>query len=91
MLSKKELKKSNIIAAQWHTAMDDEVCTLCANLQGRVFPIYSRGLKKLSPPIHKGCRCTLSYITERERGIQDRLKEYKPVGRKLLKQWMQGR
>jgi len=90
MLTKKQIKENKIVAAQWCAASDNEVCSLCSNLQGRIFPIYSRELKKLAPPIHKGCRCILSYITERERGIQDRLKEYKPIDRRLLKEWLRG-
>ncbi|MCK4617392.1 hypothetical protein KAT45_00680 [Candidatus Aerophobetes bacterium] len=88
MLSKKKLKKSKIIAAQWHSANDDEVCCLCAHFHGRVFPIYSPELKQFYPPIHEECRCILSYITDRERGVEDRLKEYKPIGRELLKKWI---
>jgi len=91
MLTRKELRKNKIVAVQWHTAMDSQVCPLCAKLQGRVFPIRSRELKRFNPPIHEGCRCILSYITDRERGIKERLREYKPISRRLLKKWMRER
>jgi len=88
MLSKKEIKANEIVAATWNTALDNQVCEACASLHNRTFPIHSRELKKLDPPIHKGCRCMLSYITQDERGIKERLKEYRPVDFRKLKKGM---
>ncbi|GAI19026.1 unnamed protein product, partial [marine sediment metagenome] len=85
MLSKKEIKANKIVAATWNTALDNQVCEACASLHNRTFPIHSRELKKLDPPIHKGCRCMLSYITQDERRIKERLKEYRPVDFRKLK------
>ena len=88
MLSKKEIKANKIVATIWDTALDDQVCEACASLHNRIFPIHSRELKKLEPPIHKGCRCRLRYITQEERGIKERLKEYGPVDFRKLKKGM---
>ena len=88
MLSKKEIKASKIVAAIWDTALDDQVCEACASLHNRIFPIYSHELKKIDPPIHKGCRCRLRYVTQDERGIKERLKEYRPVDFRKLKKGM---
>ena len=88
MLSKKEIKANKIVAAIWDTALDDQVCEACASLHNRIFPIYSRELKKIDPPIHKGCRCRLRYVTQDERGIKERLKEYRPVDFRKLKKGM---
>lgn len=88
MLSKKEIKTNKIVAAIWDTALDEQVCEACASLHNRIFPIYSRELKKLDPPIHKGCRCRLRYVTQDERGIKERLKEYRPVDFRKLKKGM---
>ena len=85
MLSKKEIKANKIVAAIWDTALDAQVCEACAGLHNRIFPIYSRELKKIDPPIHKGCRCRLRYVTQDERGIKERLKEYRPVDFRKLK------
>ncbi len=88
MLGKKEIKANKIISAIWDTALDDQVCEACASLHNRIFPIYSRELKKIDPPIHKGCRCRLRYVTQEERGIEERLKEYRPVDFRKLKKGM---
>lgn len=88
MLSRKEIKAKQIVAAIWDTALDDQVCEACASLHNRTLPIYSKELKKLDPPIHKGCRCRLRYITKDEEGISERLKEYRPVDFRKLKKGM---
>lgn len=88
MLNKREIKTNKIVAAIWDTALDNQVCEACASLHNRIFPIYSRELKKLDPPIHKGCRCRLRYVSQDERAIKERLKEYRPVDFRKLKKGM---
>ncbi len=88
MLSRKEIKANKIISAIWDTALDGQVCEACASLHNRIFPIYGRELKKIDPPIHKGCRCRLRYVTQEEQGIEERLKEYRPVDFRKLRKGM---
>ncbi len=83
----KEIKENKIVAVQWHTALDEQVCPLCSSLQGQVFPVESAEFGRLEPPIHLACRCMLSYITGRERGVEERIKEYRPIDPELLQKW----
>lgn len=51
----KEIKENKIVAVQWHTALDEQVCPLCSSLQGQVFPVESPEFARLEPPIHLAC------------------------------------
>lgn len=83
----KEIEENKIVAAQWHTSLGPNVCPLCRSLHGQVFPVDSPEFGRLDPPIHLKCECILSYITGRERGVEERIKEYQPVDPELLKKW----
>lgn len=87
LLMPEELRRNSIVAFQWHTAGDKRVCPLCASLQGNVYPVDSPEYGRISPPIHQNCRCILSYITSRERGVEARIKRYRPIDPDLLKKW----
>jgi len=82
-----EIQKRAVVAAQWHTAMDKQVCPLCASMQGNIIPVDSPEWGRVFPSLHLGCRCMLSYITADERGIVQRLEKYKPVDPDLLAKW----
>jgi len=87
LLLPSEIRKHAIVAAQWHTAMDKQVCPLCNSMQGGIIPVDSPEWGRVFPPIHLGCRCNLSYITGDERGVVARLAKYKPMDPVLLKHW----
>lgn len=81
------MEENQIIAAQWHAVMDKRTCPICEAMNGRIFPVYTSEFTAIAPPIHVDCRCILSYITARERGVFDRLAEYRPIDPELLKTW----
>ncbi len=87
LLMPEELRQNSIVAAQWHTSGSKRVCPLCAALDGNIFPVESGEWGRISPPIHLNCECMLSYITAQERGVETRIKEYKPIDPELLKRW----
>ncbi len=87
LIMPEELRKNSIVAAQWHTAGDKQVCPLCASLDGNIIPVDSPEWGRISPPSHQLCRCVLSYITAQERGVQARIEKYEPVDPDLLKRW----
>ena len=55
LLLPSEIQKRAIVAAQWHTAMDRQVCPLCNSLQGEIIPVDSPEWGRIFPPIHLGC------------------------------------
>lgn len=89
LLMPEELRQNSIVAAQWHTAGDKRVCPLCASLEGDIIPVDSPEWGRIVPVLstHQNCRCILSYITARERGVEARIREYRPVDPKLLEKW----
>lgn len=87
LIMPEELRRNSIVAAQWHTAGDKQVCPLCTSLEGDVIPVDSPEYGRIAPPIHLNCRCILSYITARERGVQARIEKYEPIDPDLLKKW----
>ncbi len=87
LIMPEELRRNSIVAAQWHTAGDKRVCPLCASQEGNVYPVNSPEWGRMAPPAHISCRCVLSYITARERGVQQRIDKYEPVDPDLLKKW----
>lgn len=56
-----------IKAIRFSATLDNSVCPICGNLDGKTFPIDSGP----RPPIHRGCRCTTTPVTKsfREMGI----------------------
>jgi len=55
---------------------DDDTCDLCAALDGRHFLPEHPMLNSIRPPnpacnSHKGCRCTLTYVTRDEEGSKE--------------------
>lgn len=61
-------ENSDLIKAVMFTAtLDNSVCPICGNLDGKTFPIDSGP----RPPIHRGCRCTTTPVTKsfKELGI----------------------
>ena len=86
-LTPTEISENAVVSMIWDTAGDDRVCPLCSSLSGQIFPVESAEFGRLEPPIHSGCRCFLRYQTGRQRGIQERLKEYRPVDPELLTKW----
>lgn len=55
---------------------DDDTCGLCAALDGRHFLPNHALLNSIKPPHpacngHKGCRCTLTYVTRDEEGSKE--------------------
>lgn len=52
----------------WSSSADDCTCSLCAKLDGtavnidEVFEIA--GCSVMDPPLHEGCRCTISWVDE---------------------------
>jgi len=87
LLMPEELRRNSIVAAQFFTAGDKRVCPLCASQEGNVYPVESPEWGRMAPPLHLGCRCVLSYITSRERGVEARIEKYKPIDPDLLKKW----
>lgn len=63
----KEIKFSNYYKV-WTTCMDGHSCSECVRLEGTAVPmnasfcVGNRYIK--TPPLHKGCRCTLLYVEE---------------------------
>ena len=82
-----EVSENAVVGAIWDAAGDNRVCPLCEALDGRIFPVESGEFTRLEPPIHVSCRCLLRYVTGRQRGIEERLKEYRPTDPELLKKW----
>ena len=87
LLMPEELRRNSVVAFQWHTAGDKRVCPLCSSLEGNVYPVDSPEYGRIAPPIHISCRCNLSFITARERGVEARIKKYEPIEPELLKIW----
>lgn len=50
-----EIQKRAIVGAQWHTAMDRQVCPLCNSMQGEIIPVDSPEWGRVAPPVHLGC------------------------------------
>ncbi|TET41493.1 MAG: DUF559 domain-containing protein [Dehalococcoidia bacterium] len=50
-----EIQKRAIVGAQWHTAMDRQVCPLCNSMQGGIIPVDSPEWGRVTPPVHLGC------------------------------------
>ena len=82
-----EIEENAVVGAIWDTAGDTRVCPLCESLSGQIFPVESGEFARLEPPIHVSCRCMMRYVTGRQRGIDERLKEYQPVDPDLLQKW----
>jgi len=82
-----EVEENAVVGAIWDTAGDTRVCPLCESLSGQIFPVESGEFARLEPPLHNSCRCMLRYVTGRQRGIDERLKEYRPIDPDLLKKW----
>lgn len=55
LLLPSEIQKRAVVAAQWHTAMDRQVCPLCNSMQGEIIPVDSSEWGRIFPPIHLGC------------------------------------
>ncbi len=55
LLMPEELRQNSILAAQWHTMGDKQVCPLCAFLDGNIFPVGSGEWGRIFPPIHIQC------------------------------------
>ncbi|GAH64364.1 unnamed protein product, partial [marine sediment metagenome] len=86
-LTPMEVEENAVVGAIWDTAGDTRVCPLCESLSDQIFPVESGEFARLEPPIHNSCRCMLRYVTGRQRGIEERLKEYRPVDPDLLQKW----
>ncbi len=87
LLTPMEVEENAVVGAIWDTAGDNRVCPLCEALDGQIFPVESPEFARLEPPIHISCRCILRYQTGQQRGIEERLKEYRPVDSTLLEKW----
>ena len=87
LLTPAEVEENAVVGAIWDTAGDTRVCPLCESLSGQIFPVESGEFARLEPPIHVSCRCMLRYVTGKQRGIEERLKEYQPVDPTLLEKW----
>ncbi len=89
LLMPEELRQNSIVAAQWHTSGGKNVCPLCHSLEGDIIPVNSPEWGRIVPVLstHQNCQCTLSYITARERGVEARIKRYRPIDPELLKRW----
>jgi len=52
----------------WSSSADDYTCSLCAKLEGtavRIDEVFEiAGHSVLDPPLHDGCRCTISWVDE---------------------------
>lgn len=52
----------------WSSSADDCTCSLCAKLEGtavRIDEVFEiAGHSVLDPPLHEGCRCTISWVDE---------------------------
>ena len=52
----------------WSSSADDCTCSLCAKLEGaavRIDEVFEiAGHSVLDPPLHNGCRCTVSWVDE---------------------------
>ena len=82
-----EVSENAVVSMVWDTAGDNRVCPLCEALDGQIFPVESPEFARLDPPIHVSCRCILRYQTGQQRGIEERLKEYRAVDPELLQKW----
>lgn len=87
LLLPSEIKKHGIVGAQWHTDHGPNVCPLCQSLDGETIPVGSSDWGRVFPPLHLLCHCMLSYPTADERGIEERLRRYRPVDPELFKKW----
>lgn len=50
----------------WVTTADPSSCACCLYLQGKLFHVDDPDWDKCLPPLHKGCRCRILAISERE-------------------------
>ena len=87
LLMPEEIRQNSVVAKQWHTMGDKQVCPLCFSLDGNVYPVDSPEWGRIEPPIHINCRCVSSFITARERGVEARIREYRPIDSELLEKW----
>lgn len=52
--------------AQYSAILDERVCPLCEELDGKIVEVDSREFRKFSPPLHHMCRCIWAFILPEE-------------------------
>ncbi len=82
-----EVSENAVVSMVWDASGGPNMCPLCSHLNGQIFPVESGEFTRLEPPLHQNCSCILRYQTGRQRGIEERMKEYKPVDPDLLQKW----
>ncbi len=87
LLTPTEISENAVVGAIWDASGGPNMCPLCSHLNGQIFPVESGEFARLEPPIHQDCQCILRYVTGRQRGIEERMKEYRPVDPDLLAKW----
>lgn len=83
-----EVEENAVVAGIWDASGGPNMCPLCRSLHGQIFPVESGEFARLDPGgLHPNCECIWRYVTGRQRGIEERLKEYRPVDPDLLAKW----
>lgn len=61
-----ELKRTGETHYQFLAALDDRTCSVCGRLDLRRFPIAEAKRGVNLPPMHDGCRCTVTGVPDPE-------------------------
>jgi uncharacterized protein with gpF-like domain len=76
----------NITSGQWSAILDKDTCSLCEELDGKIFNINNIEALSLEPPVHINCRCIIAYIGEDEMP-SDRVPNFKMPSKKLIEEF----
>lgn len=66
----KSLARAGISEYEFMALLSDETCNVCKSLDKKHFPVSDAIIGVNCPPMHIGCRCTISAVTETLEEIQ---------------------